>query len=291
MQEPVRLTCEDGEILSATLFRPTEPLKGAVLIAPATGIKRQFYTNFATFLNRQGFAVLTFDNRGIGESLTTSLKRCKADLVSWGQQDMPAALEALSQYYPNQPYFLVGHSAGGQLVGLMPNAHKLAAFINFGSSSGSLRNMSKKYRLKAHFFMNVFIPVSNLLFGHTKSHWVGMGEPLPKGVARQWQQWCNGSGYVKTAFGQQVQEHNYTSLKIPSKWIIASDDAIANRKNLKEMLEVFEGSKARSCILYPSAFGLDEIGHMRFFSRNAERLWPLITNFFDEYLHPSPHMS
>ncbi len=290
MQEPVTLTCEDGYQLSATLFQPTTPLKGAVLIAPATGIKRQFYAHFATFLTSQGFGVLTFDNRGIGDSLSTSLRRCDASLVSWGQLDMPAALDALGDFFPDQPYFLVGHSAGGQLVGLMPNAHKLAAFINFGSSSGSLRNMRRSYRLKAHFFMNVFIPVSNLLFGHTKSHWVGMGEPLPKGVARQWRDWCNGSGYVKTEFGRDIRDHNYDSLKIPSKWIIASDDNIANEKNLQEMIEVYGGSKSRSCVLYPSAFGLDGIGHMRFFSRHAERLWPLITNFFDEHLHPSPFL-
>ncbi|WP_018982526.1 alpha/beta hydrolase family protein [Salinimonas chungwhensis] len=286
MQEPVTLQCEDGYRLSGTLFRPTKPLCGAIIIAPATGIKRQFYTNFATFLADYGFAVLTFDNRGIGESVNTTLRKSDADLIAWGKQDMPAALNTIEKYFPGQSYFLVGHSAGGQLIGLMNNAHKLKAFINFGSSSGSLRNMRLRYRLKAHFFMNFFIPLSNLIFGHTKAHWIGMGEPLPRGVARQWRQWCNGSGYVQTSFGKEVTEHYYSSLTIPSKWIIASDDDIANEANLKEMIAVYEGSNARYCVLYPAAFGLDDIGHMRFFSRHSRRLWPLVTNFFDEHLQP-----
>ena len=289
MQEHVCVTCEDGYTLSATLFRPESAPRGAILIAPATGIKRQFYASFATFLADYGYAVLTFDNRGIGDSLNESIRHCKADLVAWGKQDMPAALDTLMYHYPDTQYFLVGHSAGGQLIGLMHNADKLSAFINYGSSSGSLRNMRPRYRLKAHFFMNVFIPVSNLLLGHTRSNWVGMGEPLPKGVARQWRQWCNGSGYVKTSFGSEVTEHQYEDLAAPSKWIIASDDDIANEQNLKEMIDVYGASKSRYCVLFPAACGLDNIGHMRFFSRQSQRLWPLVTNFFDEYV-PAPAM-
>lgn len=286
MQEPVTLCCDDGYQLAGTLFTPDSPPRGAIVIAPATGIKRQFYAAFASFLANYGFAVLTFDNRGIGESCNHSVRRSDADLVAWGQQDMPAALDALVTRFPDVPYFLVGHSAGGQLIGLMHNAHKLTAFMNFGSSSGSLRNMKLRYRLRAHFFMNVFIPLSNFVFGHTKSHWVGMGEPLPRGVARQWRQWCNGQGYVQESFGREVTQHQYDSLAVPSKWVIASDDDIANEANLKEMIAVYEGCNARYCILYPSACGLDTIGHMRFFSRQSQRLWPLVTNFFDEHLQP-----
>ena len=207
MTKDIQVTCEDGTHLAASLFTPHSPAKAAVMIGPATGIKRQFYSAFAAYLCEQGFGVITFDNRGIGGSVKSSVKESDASLVTWGEQDMPAVLETLKIHFPNVPYFLVGQSAGGQLLGLMHNVHDLTAFCNFGSSSGSLRNMRKGYLLKAHFFMNFYIPVSNLLFGHTKSQWVGMGEPLPKKVARQWQKWCNGKGYVKTGFGSDINKH------------------------------------------------------------------------------------
>ncbi len=103
--------------LAATVYRPKQAVKTAVMIAPATGIKRQFYNNFASFLAKNGFGVLTFDNEGIGESLTTDLAKCDATLISWGRHDMPAVLDALQDEFADATYHLIGHSAGGQLIG------------------------------------------------------------------------------------------------------------------------------------------------------------------------------
>ena len=271
--------------LSATLFTPRQPAKAAIMIGPATGIKRQFYSAFATYLCEQGFGVITFDNRGIGGSVKGSVKQSDASLVTWGEQDMPAVLETLKIHFPNVPYFLVGHSAGGQLLGLMHNVHDLTAFCNFGSSSGSLRNMRKSYLLKAHFFMNFYIPLNNLLFGHTKSHLVGMGEPLPKGVSKQWQKWCNGQGYVKEAFGKEVLKHWYDELRLPSKWLLASDDDIANLSNVEDMISVFPSLEAEIRLIEPSDHNLTEIGHMKFFSRKCQSLWPEVSDFLISHLN------
>jgi len=282
--EDITIVCADNTPLAASLFSPTTSPKAAVMIGPATGIKRQFYSAFAAYLCEQGFGVITFDNRGIGGSVKSSVKQSDASLVTWGEQDMPAVLETLKIHFPNVPYFLVGHSAGGQLLGLMHNVHDLTAFCNFGSSSGSLRNMRKSYLLKAHFFMNFYIPVSNLLFGHTKSQWVGMGEPLPKKVARQWQKWCNGKGYVKTGFGSDVNEHHYNTIQIPSKWLLASDDDIANIHNVHDMISVFPNMEAEVEELDPQACDVKEIGHMKFFSRKCHHLWPKVTDYFNQYV-------
>ena len=43
-------------VLAATVYRPQSKVKTAVMIAPATGIKRQFYHNFATFWQRKVLA-------------------------------------------------------------------------------------------------------------------------------------------------------------------------------------------------------------------------------------------
>ncbi|MCP4059846.1 MAG: alpha/beta hydrolase, partial [Pseudoalteromonas sp.] len=95
--EHTTITCNNRQTLSARVFTPTSPIKGAVMIAPATGIKQQFYANFATYLQQHGFGVITFDNSGIGQSLNRSIKKSKASLQSWGEQDMPAVLEHLQR--------------------------------------------------------------------------------------------------------------------------------------------------------------------------------------------------
>ena len=174
----INITCADGEHISGHIYQPSIDIKGAVIIAPATGIKQGFYAQFASFLAEQGYGVITYDNRGIGASLTGKISKSIATLQCWGEQDQTAALEQLMINFPDTRYHLVGHSAGGQLIGLMANSNKLSSVFNFACSSGRLKNMPVPHKLKAHFFMNFYIPLSNIIFGHTKSQWVGMGETI-----------------------------------------------------------------------------------------------------------------
>jgi len=183
-KENVRVKCEDGFELVGTIYSP-EKIAGAIMIAPATGIKRTFYNSFASHLAENGFGVICFENRGIGESIQGDINDINASLVTWGELDMPAVLDRLKKEFPNQKYHLVGHSAGGQLIGLMHNAKEISTMFNFACSSGRIRNMPYPFKISAHFFLGFFISVSNFLFGRTHSQWLGMGEPLPRKVAQQ----------------------------------------------------------------------------------------------------------
>ena len=272
----LKIKCADNFELAGTFYEARN-LKGAVLIAPATGIKRRFYHAFATFLAENGYNTLTFDNRGIGDSKSgDSINEINASLVNWGKLDMPAALTSLKMQSPNTTnYHLVGHSAGGQLLGLMDNGGDFKSMFNYAASSGSMSNMTYPFKFSATFFLNFFIPMSNLFFGLTNSHWVGMGEPLPKKVAAQWRRWCNGQGYVKTDFGHPaiIEKHYYEELSLPSMWVHATDDGIANLANVKDMISVHPNIRSEIVTLEPAVLGYKELGHMKFFSSKKKELW------------------
>jgi predicted alpha/beta hydrolase len=268
-----------NEKLRGTVFLPSSA-KGAVLIGPATGISRFFYQKFAMYLAEQGLGVLTFDHAGIGDSCVGSVSKSKASLVSWGRSDMTAALETLQSHFPETSYHLLGHSSGGQLAGLMKNSHELASMFTVASSSGNLKKMKSPFKYKAWFYMNIFIPVSNRLFGHTKSQWVSMGHPLPSKVARQWSRWCNGEGYIKTDFGKKIGSHFYDTLTIPSKWVFAVDDEIATLENVKEMAAVYTRLETEIEALEPNEWNYPDIGHMKFFSSKRKKLWNLALEWF-----------
>ena len=272
-----------NQALAATVYRPKNEMKAAVMIAPATGIKRQFYHNFATYLAESGFGVLTFDNEGTGESLNSALAKCDASLISWGRHDMPAVLDALQDEFADVTYHLIGHSAGGQLIGLMPNYKAIASVFNVACSSGQIKNMAMPYKLKAMGFMDAFIPLTNLTFGYTPSDKIGMGEPLPRGVARQWREWCNGAGYIKTAFGKSIHTHFYDEIDMPALWLGFSDDEIANSKNMDDMIRVFSKMPVEKRFFEPKEFGLNSIGHMRYFSSRthakAPQLWQMAVDW------------
>ena len=279
---------ERNQALAATVYRPKNEVKKTVMIAPATGIKRQFYHNFATHLAENGFGVLTFDNEGIGESLSSALAKCDASLISWGRHDMPAVLDALQDEFADATYHLIGHSAGGQLIGLMPNYSALASVFNVACSSGRIKNMSMLYKLKTMGFMDAFIPLANLTLGYTPSDKIGMGEPLPRGVSRQWREWCNGAGYIKTAFGKSIQTHFYDDMTMPSLWLGFSDDDIANSKNMDDMIRVFTKMPVEKQFLDPKDFGLNSIGHMRYFSSRTNAKVPQLWQMAVDWLNNRP---
>lgn len=283
-QTDIQIICRDNIPLAASLYQPQNP-KAAVLIAPATGIKRRFYAAFASFLAEHNYGVICFDNRGIGGSAAGNINAQNASLVTWGSLDMSAVLDYLMQQFPNCDYHVIGHSAGGQLLGLMDNCAHVRSLFNFASSSGSLHNMDYPFKLNAYFFLNVFIPISNLLFGKSNCQWVGMGEPLPKKVARQWQQWCNGRGYVATEFGKEIQSHHYDSLTLPSMWVYATDDGIANSANVADMTRIFSQSTVSTLALNPQALGKNAIGHMGFFSKKNQDLWQHALDWLEQQSH------
>lgn len=55
--------------------------------------------------------------------------------------------------------------------------------------------------------------------------------------------------------------------------MIAPDDDIANDKNVADMIRVFPNMQATTQTLKPKDYGLQHIGHMKFFSRQNQPLW------------------
>ncbi|WP_415892873.1 alpha/beta fold hydrolase [Neptuniibacter sp. PT8_73] len=284
-KKDLNFQCKDGCELAGTQYIPAEVRANgnAILFAPATGMKRGFYNSLASHLTSIGYSCLTFENRGVGDSLRGSIKDCKASLIDWGTLDLAGAFNELQRSFPNHKYHIVGHSAGGQLLGLIPNWNKIGSIFNFACSSGQIDQMSAPFRYQARFFLDIFIPISNKLFGYTKSELVGMGESLPSQVAADWRHWCNAQGYVETDFGKRIQEHWFYEMDCPSLWVNASDDSIANNHNVDDMTRVFTKMPIERVELDPSKEGLKEIGHMKFFSKKSEKLWPYLTNWLEKH--------
>ena len=95
--ENIQIECKDRYILSGQFYSSQKNTnhKYPILICPATGITKGFYHSFAQWLSEQGYNVLSFDFRGIGDSLHGRIQDSKASIVQWGQLDIPAAIETL----------------------------------------------------------------------------------------------------------------------------------------------------------------------------------------------------
>src|SRR3990167_597544 len=134
--DPFTIPCADAGRLQAHFLPASGGQPGLpVLLSPATGVRQHFYLRFATWLAAQGHDVLVFDYSGVGLSLHGPLKDCRATLAEWGQQDQVAALEWLAQRTGSEQVLLLGHSAGGQMIGLLPNHRRVARVVGVSASN------------------------------------------------------------------------------------------------------------------------------------------------------------
>ncbi|HEX4856038.1 MAG TPA: alpha/beta fold hydrolase [Limnobacter sp.] len=246
-----------------------------VLICPATGILQKFYFPFASWLASQGFSVLVFDYRGIGGSLQERhVRHCGARKQDWGLLDMPAALDFLLELTGQGSAILIGHSAGGQLFGLMHNHAKVRGVIAVAASSGHVENIRKDKRTAARMMLDWFIPVTSTVLGYVPAKRIGWGENLPAGVGRQWAKWCSRPGYVENDFADSIPKHWYSEFNSPIVFVHASDDEIATRPNVEDIMRLFPGARKNRIELTPADFGLGKVGHMNVLREPCKKIWP-----------------
>lgn len=138
--DEISFPATDGYALAGTLFLPRGAKRHAVLINSATAVPRRIYKSFASYLAHRGCAVLTYDYRGIGGSRLPamvgynqpkSLVGFKASMSDWAALDVTAAVRWMRERYHDLPLGYIGHSFGGQALGLIENNSDIsrAAFV------------------------------------------------------------------------------------------------------------------------------------------------------------------
>ena len=143
--DDITVPAADGYRLGATLFLPRGTRRRAALISSATAVPRKIYRGFASYLAHCGCAVLTYDYRGIGGSRQwavegynrpKSLTGFKADMADWAMLDVAAAISWMRERYHNLPFGYVGHSFGGQVLGLVPNNTEVSRALLVAAPAG-----------------------------------------------------------------------------------------------------------------------------------------------------------
>ncbi|WP_180056777.1 alpha/beta fold hydrolase [Acinetobacter sp. YH12227] len=276
--ENLSIHCNDGYELSARFYPHQTTSKHAlpILICPATGITKTFYNSYATWLTEQGHDVLVFDFRGIGESLHGPLKQSTASIVQWGQLDIPAAIDTLINKTQAAQVIILGHSAGGQLLGIVPNYNKVAKVVAVSGSTGHIKDLKGRTKLLAPVMFNVIFPIARYTLGYGPTNAIGMGENLPKDVAREWAQFCSKPGYVLNALGKTVQQDFHAQVNCPITAVWSTDDEIATKANVKDLLRLYPNAPTDMIELNPKATGHKAIGHMLMFKSSHKNLWPII---------------
>jgi predicted alpha/beta hydrolase len=266
----ITLRTADGHSLAASAWEPEREPPGAVLITSATGVKRGFYAPFASFLAERGLLVLSFDYRGVGGSRPRSLAMYDARMRDWGQQDAEAALQWLLARTPHVA--LVGHSFGGQALGLMPGAPRLRAALLVAAQSGYWRHWRGVHRLGLWALWHVLIPGLCTACGYFPGRVLGSAQDLPSGVAREWARWGRFPGHVADDEGGALAA-GFAGLTLPIRAYSFADDNFAPAAAVDGLLRLYAAAAREHVHLDPRDLGRP-IGHWGFFrEKSREPLW------------------
>jgi predicted alpha/beta hydrolase len=274
-EEDLSIAAADGFALSARLFAHEGDARGSVLMNPATGVRKEYYQPFAEFLAARGWRVVTFDNRGVGNSRPASLRGFAARMQDWAELDAEGALRWMidDAAGSDTPLCLVGHSFGGQALGLVPTARRLDAALLVATQSGYWGHWPWWQRPRVMALWFFVIPLVTAALGYFPARRFGLGEDLPAGVARQWARWGRHPEYLMRD-GSPSWRRGYESLALPIRGIGFADDTYAPQPSMAAILALYANARVEHRHLAPRDLGVERVGHFGFFrERHREILW------------------
>jgi predicted alpha/beta hydrolase len=268
------ITTRDKTALMATLYRPVEANQCAVLIAPAMGVKQSYYRHYATFLAEQGFVTLTFDYRGVGQSLKGKLWGYDASLLQWGVQDMQAMLAWLLRQYPNYELRVVGHSIGTKLLGLSRSSHRVTGLLGISSANIYWQLFPLYIQPLLLLLWYILLPISTYAMGYFPANFFGLGEKLPKDLGFDWARMARSRYSVLTMYGGTEDDHyaDFTGNLILHTF---SDDHMLTERAADELLDYYPNAQNKQHHrINPVDVGQKAIGHLSFFRPTMrDSLW------------------
>lgn len=270
--EDLTLPATDGYPLAATSFVPAAPAAAWVIVNSATAVRRTYYARFARFLAEHGFAVVTYDYRGIGGSRPRRLRGFEARMRDWAQRDAAGVMDWVHTRRRGR-VLAVGHSFGGQALGLLPAPERLAGALIVGAQSGYWRHWTGWRGPAVAAFWYAVIPALTGACGYYPGSVLRMGEDMPAGVAREWARWGRRRGYVTDADGGALRP-GYARIAFPIRSYSFSDDRLAPPRAVEALLGFYAAARVERRALTPRDLGVRAIGHWGFFrDRFRDPLW------------------
>lgn len=270
--ETLIIPARDGYSLAATHYVPDVEAERLVIINSATGVKRGYYDRYARFLCGRGLEVLTYDYRGIGGSLEGQIRAQKCDMRQWGEVDIASVIDYVTANMPACRLLAVGHSAGGQMLGLADNNARVEAMLAVSAQSGYWKHWSGIARWRLGLLWHLVMPGLSRVFSYFPSKLIGFGENLPGGVAREWARWCRHPDYLVDHNGQPLRVH-FEAYRGRIRAYIIGDDWMAPRAAVEALMRFYRSARVELKVVQPSDVGAKTLGHFGFFRESGKPIW------------------
>lgn len=263
----------NGHQLSSYWYPAAGTPRGAVLIAPAMGVKQRFYATFAGWLAEQGYLVVTFDYLGMGRSRHVPLRQLQVDILDWARHDCSAVLAEVADAAGELPLYWIGHSVGAQILPLVDGHDRLSRIVTIAAGSGYWRENSPQIRRKAWLLWHGLAPVLTAVAGYFPGDRIGAVGDLPAGVIRQWRRWCLHPDYLVGIEGEPMRQA-FAAVRTPLTSLSFTDDEMMSARNTESLHGFYTGAPKTMRRIAPSEVGAARIGHFGFFRESFKpTLW------------------
>lgn len=287
--QPIHIPCRDGYRLGGHLWLPQENRHGTVIVNPATGVVARYYHRYARFLTGQGFAVVTYDYRGIGDSRPERLRELRMEWRHWGEQDFDAVVRWARSRDPQGKLSVVGHSIGGFLPGFAASAPQVDRILAIGGQYAFWRNYRSTKRLGLLWRWHVVMPALTMGLGYFPGKRLGWLEDLPAGVALEWSFRRRRMESSYPAHERAAILHRFAAVRAPILSIALADDEYGTRAAVRAGLDYYTGAERIQAEVLPADLGFDAVGHFSMFhDRHAERFWPDTVRWLRDGINPWP---
>jgi len=268
------ITASDGTPIALRVYGPDSPGHGSVVIGGAMGVRQDYYAPFAQWLAGQGWRVTTFDYRGSGASMPEAgLRGYKADLFDW-TRDYEAAIDHAHAALPGRPLYLLGHSLGAQLPGLLANQDKVSGLLSVAAGSGYWRENAPRLKRMVPYFWWVLVPLATRLCGYFPGRKLKKVGDLPAGVILQWRKWCLHPQYSVGAEGEAVRR-SYASVRFPVVALSITDDELMTLRGTRSLVGLYANAHSEIQCIAPADVAARRLGHFGpFRSEQQTQLWP-----------------
>ncbi|MRD49493.1 alpha/beta fold hydrolase [Caenimonas koreensis] len=283
------IVAADGTSLSARVFETANGNRGSVVIGGAMGVRQDYYEAFAQWLSTQGWRVTTFDYRGSGDSGPSGagLKGFNADLFDW-TRDYEAVIDNAHAALPDRPLYLLGHSLGAQLPGMLTNKHKVSGLLSVAAGSGYWRQNAPQLKRIVPYFWFFLVPLATRLCGYFPGKKLRKVGDLPAGVIMQWRRWCLNPNYSVGAEGEAVRVQ-YADARFPVQALSITDDELMTLAGTHSLINLYENAPREVTSLAPADLGIRRLGHFGAFrSEHQAQLWPRLSQWLTQLAATRP---
>lgn len=232
-----------------------------VLCLPAMGVSARHYRKLLSTLAESGYIAAVIDYRGLGSS---SIRASRKHDFSYGtlvEQDVQASVTKLLEMFPENDFYLLGHSLGGQLATMYLGLNNFPVKGLILVASGSVFNKNWDFPKNVGILLGTQIAGLVAKFiGYFPGKRLGFAGSEARSVIRDWAHLAR-TGRFEPKESIFNYEEAFPQVKLPILGIAFEGDWLAPYKSLKGLCQKLVSADVNCMLLRNDKIPKETLDH------------------------------